>query len=32
VNLHEPSDHVPIPFPAIRVAVLPSEGFAGGVV
>jgi hypothetical protein len=32
VSLHEPSDHVSIPFPTVRVAVLPSEGFAGGTV
>ena len=30
VNLHEPGDHVPIPFPPIRVAVLPADGSAGG--
>ena len=31
VNLHEPTDHVPIPFPPIRVAVLPADGTPGGV-
>lgn len=32
VSLHEPTDHVPIPFPPIRVAVLPADGTAGGAV
>jgi hypothetical protein len=32
VNLHEPADRVPIPFPPIRVAVLPPDGTAGGAV
>jgi hypothetical protein len=31
VSLHEPTDRVPIPFPPIRVAVLPSDGTPGGV-
>ena len=30
VNLHEPSDSVRIPFPPIRVAVLPPDGSVGG--
>jgi hypothetical protein len=30
VNLHEPSDQLEIPFPPIRVAVLPSDGSSGG--
>ncbi len=32
VSLHEPTDHVPIPFPPIRVAVLPADGTAGGAI
>lgn len=32
VSLHEPTDRVPVPFPPIRVAVLPADGTAGGVV
>lgn len=32
VNLHEPGDHVPVPFPPIRVAVLPSDGSPGGAI
>ncbi|MBP3958548.1 hypothetical protein J8F10_25140 [Gemmata sp. G18] len=31
-NLHEPNDHIQIPFPPIRVAVLPADGTAGGAV
>jgi hypothetical protein len=30
VCLHEPNDHLPIPFPPIRVAVLPADGYTGG--
>ena len=32
VSLHETTDHVPIPFPTIRVAVLPADGNEGGAI
>lgn len=32
VSLHAPGDRVSIPFPPIRVTVLPSDGSPGGVV